>query len=207
MNYILASKSPRRSEILQNLGIPFRVVTADTDENSSLTDPCALVEELSRRKGEAVRQKLLSEGEELLGTVIISSDTVVATAEGEILGKPKDTADAERMLRLLSGTTHQVISGIALLSLKKSSVSSEVTDVRFSPLSESDISLYIASDEPYDKAGAYAVQGMASLWIDGLGGDYFNVVGLPVKRLHDMLFEDFGIDVAPMVFQNTDRQV
>lgn len=199
MNLVLASQSPRRREILDNLGFSFRVITADTDESCQERDPRRYVETLALRKGRAVLEKLVRENAMDQQTIILAADTVVA-ARDQILGKPKDADDADRMLRLLSGTTHQVISGIALLSANKTAVASEVTGVRFSALTESDIALYVASDEPYDKAGAYAVQGMASLWIEGLDGDYFNVVGLPVKRLHDMLYNDFGIDPAPIIF-------
>lgn len=196
MKYILASKSPRRSEILQNLGIPFRVVTADTDESSPLTDPCALVEELSRRKGESVRQKLLSEGEDLSGTVIISSDTVVATAEGEILGKPRDEAEACRMLGLLEGKTHRVVSGISLLGTLADGktvvgTSHEVTLVTFDSMDADTVLRYVRATNPYDKAGAYAIQGMASAWISGIQGCYFNVVGLPVHRMCTLYREIF----------------
>lgn len=204
LNLILASQSPRRREILQNLGFSFRVITSEADEHCEERDPRRYVEALALRKGQAVYDKLLREGGLDKDTVILAADTVVA-ARGEILGKPRDRDDADRMLRLLSGTTHHVISGIALLSLQNTAVSSEVTGVRFSPLTESDIALYVASDEPYDKAGAYAIQGMASLWIEGLEGDYFNVVGLPVKRLHDMLRDQFGIDPAPLIFSLKDN--
>ena len=204
MKLILASQSPRRREILDNLGFSFRVITADTDESCTERDPRRYVETLALRKGRAVYDKLAREGALDDDTLILAADTVVA-AGNEILGKPHDRADADRMLRLLSGTTHHVISGLALLSSQKFAVESEVTGVRFSPLTESDIALYIASDEPYDKAGAYAVQGMASLWIEGLEGDYFNVVGLPVKRLHDMLRDSFGIDPAPLIFHHQYR--
>ena len=199
MKLILASQSPRRREILENLGFPFRVVTADIDESCNETDPRLYVESLALRKGQAVYERLAMRGEIDDQTIILAADTVVAAGD-HILGKPHDRTDAERMLRLLSGTTHHVISGIALLSKHKSTVASEATGVRFAPLTESDIALYVASDEPYDKAGAYAVQGMASLWIEGLDGDYFNVVGLPVKKLHDLLINDFGIDPAPLLF-------
>lgn len=204
MKLILASQSPRRREILENLGFSFRIVTADVDESCSESDPCRYVESLALRKGRAVMERLTKCGEIDGDTVILAADTVVA-AGGEILGKPRDTADAERMLRLLSGTTHQVISGIALLSLEKEITASEITGVRFAALSESDVALYVASDEPYDKAGAYAVQGMASLWIEGLEGDYFNVVGLPVRRLCTVLSDSFGIDPAPILFQRGQR--
>lgn len=198
---ILASQSPRRREILENLGLSFRVVTADVDETCTEQDPRRYVEELALRKGQAVLERLRAEQEIDRNTVILAADTVVA-AEGEILGKPRDRADAEHMLRLLSGKTHQVISGIALLSAECTAVASEVTGVRFSPLTESDLDFYVSSDEPYDKAGGYAVQGLASLFIDGLDGDYFNVVGLPVKRLHDLLLDGFGIDMAQLIREN-----
>ncbi len=202
MKLILASQSPRRREILENLGFSFRVITADIDESCDEKDPRRYVEFLARRKGQAVLDRLKAAGELDEDTVVLAADTVVA-AKGSILGKPRDRDDAEHMLRLLSGSTHQVISGVALLSSGIEAVDSEVTDVYFSSLSESDIELYVNSDEPYDKAGAYAIQGMASLWIDGLRGDYFNVVGLPVKKTCDMLREHFGIDVAPLLFQKS----
>ena len=197
IDLILASQSPRRREILENLGFSFRIVTSEADETCSEHDPRRYVETLALRKAKAVYEKLLQEGGISPDTLILAADTVVA-AGNEILGKPRDRADADRMLRLLSGTTHHVISGIALLSSRSTAVSSEITGVRFAPLTETDIALYIASDEPYDKAGAYAVQGMASLWIEGLEGDYFNVVGLPVKRLHDLLLKEFKIDLASL---------
>jgi len=190
MKFILASKSPRRSEILQNLGISFEVVTTDTDESSEERDPCRLVEELSLRKGEAVRDALRARGAELKETVIISSDTVVAV-DGEILGKPRDATDARRMLGLLSGRAHEVISGICLLSEDRCGVSHEVTRVTFDALDAETIERYIVRTNPYDKAGAYAIQGEASLFIRGIEGDYFNVVGLPVHRLHTLYREIF----------------
>ena len=195
---ILASQSPRRREILENLGLSFRIVTADVDESCAETDPRLYVEELALRKGRAVLDRLAAEGKVDADTVIIAADTVVA-AEGEILGKPRDREDALHMLELLSGKTHQVISGIALLSLSHAAVASEVTGVRFSPLTQAEMDFYVSSDEPYDKAGGYAVQGLASLFIDGLEGDYFNVVGLPVKRLRSLLIAEFGVDLAALI--------
>lgn len=192
MRFILASKSPRRREILADLGIKFDIITADTDESCDLKDPCAFVEELALRKGRAVAESLDDD------TIIIASDTVVACG-GEILGKPSDRADAKRMLDALSGSRHSVISGIALISKQKEAVASEVTEVIFDTLTDSDKEIYLNSKEPYDKAGAYAIQGLASMWIKGIEGDYFNVVGLPVKRLHDLLLEKFGIDMAKLI--------
>ncbi|MBQ7292484.1 MAG: septum formation protein Maf [Clostridia bacterium] len=192
MKFILASKSPRRREILSDLGLQFDIVTADTDESCDITNPKLLVQELALRKGRAVADSLDCD------TIIIASDTVVA-CNGEILGKPCDRDDAKRMLDMLSGTKHQVISGIALISKEKEVVSSEVTQVIFDVMSDSDKEIYLNSNEPYDKAGAYAIQGLASMWIKGIEGDYFNVVGLPVKLLHDLLLKEFGIDMATLV--------
>ena len=188
---ILASKSPRRREILENLGVDFEIVTADTDESTDLTDPCLLVEELALRKGLAVRDRLLAEGRDLSDTVILASDTVVAT-DGEILGKPSDARDARRMLGLLSGRAHRVVSGVCLVEGDRMSVSHEVTEVEFDVLDDATVERYIESEQPYDKAGAYAIQGRASAYIRGIRGCYFNVVGLPVHRLALLWREHFG---------------
>lgn len=193
MKFILASKSPRRREILADLGLKFEIITADTDENCTLTNPKPYVEELALRKGRAVAN-ILDDND----TLIIASDTVVACT-GEILGKPRDRKDAKRMLDMLSGSKHDVISGIALITREKEVIASETTHVIFDELSDSDKEIYINSDEPYDKAGAYAIQGLASMWIKGIEGDYFNVVGLPVKLLHDTLKKEFGIDIAKLI--------
>lgn len=191
MNYILASKSPRRKEILENLGVEFEVVTADTDESSDLTDPGTLVEVLAVRKGLAVREKLLAEGRNPDETVIISSDTVVY-AGGQILGKPRDEEDAVRMLELYSGGSHFVVSGVALIGLGKTGSAHEVTEVRFDEMDGETIRRYVRTAKPYDKAGAYAIQGAASAYISGIRGDYFNVVGLPVHRLCRLYAELYG---------------
>ena len=192
MKYILASKSPRRREILENLGIRFEIVTAETDESSTETDPCRLVELLSARTGEAVRAQLEADGRPLdAETVIISSDTVVC-ADGKILGKPKSREDARRMLTMLSGRAHQVVSGISLITKNTSATAYEVTHVEFDALDEEALEGYLNTDEPYDKAGAYAIQGLASVWISGIRGCYFNVVGLPVHRLNLLHRELFG---------------
>ena len=193
MKFILASKSPRRREILENLGVCFEIVTAETDESSEITDPCALVRELSERKGIAVRERLLSQGRDLSDTVIISSDTVVAV-DGQILGKPCDPDDAARMLRMLSGREHEVISGISLIGADRQGVDYDATRVRFAPLTEQNIAFYLQSGEPFDKAGAYAIQGLASMWIEGIHGCYFNVVGLPVHKMCALYSDLFGTD-------------
>ena len=191
---ILASGSPRRREILQNLGIPFEVVTCETDENCSLTDPAASVRELSARKGETVRELLRARGEDLSDTLILAADTVVAM-DSTILGKPTDRADAMRMLRALSGRSHAVYSGIALLRGEKIAVHSERTAVHVSPLSEDQLARYVATGEPDDKAGSYAMQGLFSPYISGIEGCYFNVVGLPVHALFRLAEQAYGIDL------------
>ena len=195
MRVVLASKSPRRREILSMLGVKFDVLSADADESSTITDPALLVKELSLRKGRAVRELLKAEGAWDEETLIIASDTVVA-AKGEILGKPQDDADAARMLRMLSGSAHHVVSGVALLLGEREIADAEQTAVRFATMSEKDIEWYVKSGEPADKAGAYAVQGLASLFIEGLDGDYFNVVGLPVYRLNCLVKQMLGIGLT-----------
>lgn len=182
MKVILASASPRRREILAALGCEFEIISADIDENIDETDPAAHVRILARNKAEAVRPH--TDGDAL----IIAADTVVSV-DSEILGKPRDRADAERMLRALSGRRHSVISGIAVSYRGKTLTAAEVTEVKFKTLGEGELEAYLNTDEPYDKAGAYAAQGLASLFIEGLHGDYFNVVGLPVHRLYTLLAE------------------
>lgn len=198
MKLILASKSPRRREILGSLGLSFEVITADTDESCDLSDPTLYVKEIAARKGKAVRDALLAEGRDLSDTVIISADTVVA-CDGKILGKPHSREEAKEMLTLLSGKTHTVISGVALFSEDKVAVCAEVTEVVFTEIDEKELSLYLDSDEPYDKAGAYAIQGFASLWISGIGGDYFNVVGFPTHRFRQMMFEEFRVRLSDLM--------
>lgn len=204
MKYILASQSPRRREILSMLGLHFEVVTSHADENSDLKDPYLLVEELSRRKGRAVRERLLSEGAELSDTLIISSDTVVYCS-GEILGKPEDAADACRMLRMYSGGTHEVVSGICLLYGETCRTAHEVTRVTFDRMTEDEICTYVEKEQPYDKAGAYAIQGSASAFIKGIEGDFYNVVGLPVHRLALLYRELFGRSVIAPEPEQTQR--
>ena len=190
---ILASQSPRRREILENLGVSFEVITSDADESSAERDPRRLVEELSFRKAAAVRDALLDAGKDLSNTVILASDTVVAV-DGLILGKPRDEDDAKAMLSRLSGRRHEVISGLSLIGCGKSGTAHEVTEVEFDVMDEPTILRYIRTANPYDKAGAYAIQGLASAWIRGIHGCYFNVVGLPVHRLQSLwndLFAEF----------------
>lgn len=197
--FILASKSPRRKEILEGLGLKFEIITAYTDESCDKKDPRKYASELALRKAVTVFEKIKNDISD--DTIIIASDTVVA-AGGEILGKPKDKNDAKRMIALLSGKRHSVISGIALVSKNIQISDSEATGVIFDKVTESDLDLYVSTNEPYDKAGAYAIQGFASMWITGIEGDYFNVVGLPVKKLRDMLLKYFGINLATLIDPN-----
>ena len=183
---ILASASPRRKEILQQLGVPFEVFVTDVDESTDETSPTLLAEELSARKGRAARDMLLASGRELSGRLIIASDTTVSI-DREILGKPKDDADAYRMLRLLSGRTHRVVSGIYLWMDGKEAVSHAVTEVDFAPLSEQEINDYIRMGEPYGKAGSYAIQGIGAALVEKYEGSYSNIVGLPTELLAEML--------------------
>ncbi|MBE6727302.1 MAG: septum formation protein Maf [Ruminococcaceae bacterium] len=181
MKIILASKSPRRREILQNLGVKFDVVISETDESSDINDPCELVEELAFRKAMAVFADINNKRVQA-DILVIGCDTVVC-CDGKILGKPKDKADAFRMIKMLQGRAHEVISGVALIYNNQVLVRHEVTKVFFDALTDSRIESYISTDEPYDKAGGYAVQGIASRFIGRLEGCYFNVVGLPVNLL------------------------
>lgn len=188
---ILASGSPRRREILSGLGLTFEVAVSDVDERTAQTDPARLSEELSERKGRAVRSMLSASGRDLSGKLLIASDTSVFCG-GEVLGKPRDAADARRMLTLLAGRRHEVVSGIWLSLDGKEAVSHAVTAVEFAPLTEREIDAYIACGEPFGKAGAYAIQGRAAAFIRGIEGDYFNVVGLPVNRMCELYREAFG---------------
>ena len=197
MKFILASKSPRRKEILGNLGLDFEIVTSDADETYEKgTDPAEVVMLLSARKAAAVKNQLAAEGRDLSDTVIIAADTVVATAYGEILGKPADRADARRMLSLLSGSVHSVLSGITVICGGSSASASEETFVHFSHMTDEEIEWYAASGEPDDKAGAYAIQGYASMWVEKIDGCYFNVVGLPVNALKRLLAKVFKIELS-----------
>lgn len=199
MKIVLASGSPRRREILADLGIEFEVITSDADESYDETLSVGeIVEHISRKKGEAVRDMLAASGRDLSDTLIISADTVVS-ASGEILGKPSDAEDARRMLRMYSGTAHSVFSGVTVICGNVTASAHEETLVHFSSLSEWDIDKYISSGECFDKAGAYGIQGLASVFITGIDGCYLNVVGLPVARLRTLLSESFDIDITELM--------
>lgn len=189
---ILASASPRRKEILSELGVDFRVVVADTDESSDISDPVKLTRELARRKGLAVYEKLLQSGEyDAESAIIISADTVVCR-DGEILGKPRDRADAVAMLTSLSGRSHTVVSGVAVTVRGVTRTDASVTTVRVQEIPREEIERYVDSGEPMDKAGAYGIQGRFSVFVEGIDGCYFGVVGLPVNTLSNLYLEATG---------------
>ena len=185
---VLASASPRRQELLRNAGIPFVAHPADIDETlRSGESPRNCAERLAREKALAVSQTRTQDW-------VLGADTIVVV-DDNILGKPRDRDDAMRMLRLLSGRTHNVVTGVCLVSpasaesQSKPRTTSESTLVSFCKISEEEIREYVATGEPMDKAGAYAIQGMASRWIPRIEGDYSNVVGLPVALVYRMLRE------------------
>ena len=181
MEVILASQSPRRKELMQQFGIDFTVRVADIDETMDPTKPAQdEVAQVSRRKAEAVPRNPED--------VVIAADTIVV-CRGKILGKPKDTEDARQMLTLLSGTDHQVMTGMTVLRGDRAVTCTEITDIHFRPLSQKEILRYIATGEPMDKAGAYGIQGGAALFAEKMVGDYYNVMGLPVCRLGQILRE------------------
>ncbi len=181
MKLVLASKSPRRSEILKNAGIDFTVRVADADETiPEGTKPEDAVVFLAARKALAVER---ADDESVLG-----ADTIVVL-DDKILGKPKDKEDAYNMIKSLSGRVHSVFTGVCAVGNGVSLTFAEETKVEFYPLSEDEINEYINTNEPYDKAGAYGIQGLASKFIRGIQGDYFNVVGLPVSSVYKKIIK------------------
>jgi septum formation protein len=179
---ILASASPRRRELLTQAGFTFEVHAAHVNEDARPDeDPIAYVVRLARDKAEAVYADL-SDPEIL----VLGADTTV-TLDGHILSKPEDPADACRMLRMLSGRTHRVITGVAIASASGTEIAAEITGVQFLTMTEDEIAAYVATGEPMDKAGAYGIQGSAAKWIPRIEGCYFNVVGLPLALVSTML--------------------
>jgi septum formation protein len=208
---ILASASPRRRELLTQAGFIFQVHPAHIPEDPRPNeDPIAYVVRLAREKAEAAFQELASsvfpepalKGHDFsraendsvggwalapAGTFIVLGADTTVVLDNQILGKPSDPTDAARMLRLLSGRTHRVITGVAVVTATHTEVAAEVTSVQFLTLSDEEIAAYIATGEPMDKAGAYAIQGRAARWIPRITGDYFNVVGLPIALVSTLL--------------------
>jgi septum formation protein len=179
---VLASSSPRRRELLAQAGFSFTVHPAHINEDV-LTgeDATAYVTRLAREKAEKIFEELHD-----AEAVVLGADTTVVL-DGEILGKPVDAADAERTLAALSGRTHTVITGVAVVTAERVEVAAEVTAVRFRAVSAGEIAAYVASGHPMDKAGAYGIQGLAAKWIPRIEGCYFNVVGLPLALVSAML--------------------
>lgn len=207
---VLASASPRRRELLEQIGIPFQVMVSEVEEKVTTDVPHQVVEQLSLQKAEAVAEKLCTEKIEnadlTTQKVIIGADTIVS-CDGEILGKPKDAEDAFRMLKMLQGRSHEVYTGVTFVyvsaepsdclhsqpeALKQTSIRRiktfhEATVVEFYPMTDDEIYAYIETKDPMDKAGAYGIQGFCARYIKGITGDYNNVVGLPVGRLYQEL--------------------
>jgi septum formation protein len=179
MELILASQSPRRKELLGLFHRPFTVRVADIDETMDESkDPAQEVARVSCLKATAVNRQP--------DDIVIAADTIVV-CDGRILGKPHSEEEAAQMLRLLSGRAHQVMTGVTVLQGDRRETATEITDVYFRPLSDAEICAYVRSGEPMDKAGAYGIQGGAALFVEKLCGDYYNVMGLPVCRLWQML--------------------
>lgn len=193
---ILASASPRRREILDAVGIKYEVVRSDADETSIKSDCGArvYVQELALLKATCAAAKL---SEKKRGNMLIISADTVVVSDGEILGKPADEAEARKMLGALSGKSHEVITGICVFRLDDafSVCDSVVTKVTFKQLDDELIKAYVKTGEPMDKAGAYGIQGRGALLCERIEGDYFNVVGLPVSRLWDILRTEFGYQI------------
>lgn len=193
---ILASASPRRRELLENIGLKFDIiVSSENEENIDDTLPPKLyTSELAVLKANSVAKKLIEEGRQK--GIIISADTVVYLDE-KILGKPKNKEDAFLMLNSLSGRIHSVYTGICVLRLNDGFMVSESvrTDVKFKDIDDNLIRKYIGTNEPMDKAGAYGIQGIGSLLVEKIDGDYFNVVGLPVSTLCEILKKEFNVDI------------
>ena len=188
MDIILASGSPRRKELLTQLGLSFRVLVSDADETVDKSLPPAdQVALISLRKAEAVA------GEAGPDALVIAADTIVAL-DGQVMGKPHSKEEAVQMLTSLQGKTHQVYTGLTLQRGQQTQTHVECTAVTFRPMTWAEIEAYVASGEPMDKAGAYGIQGLGALLVSGIRGDYCNVVGLPVFRLGGML-AGLGVDL------------
>lgn len=183
MELILASASPRRKELLEKIGLPFTIQPAKGEERITQKSPAAVVMELSRQKAEEIAAAQTGE------CIILGADTIVARGE-EIMGKPKDAADAKRMLKSIADDCHQVYTGVTLIRTgahPQSVTFQEKTDVFLYPISDAELDAYIASGDPMDKAGAYGIQGNFAIHVKGIAGDYYNVVGLPIGRVYQEL--------------------
>ena len=182
---VLASQSPRRRELLEQLGLEFTIQPSTVEEKVTSEDPVEVVRELSRQKAQDVADQMEKEhpGYDM---VVLGADTIVVY-KGRILGKPADRDDAEKMLHMLQGNTHSVYTGVTLIGKGKSVTFAEETKVTMYPVSHEEITWYIETKEPDDKAGSYAVQGLGARFIQKIEGDYNNVVGLPAGRIYQIL--------------------
>lgn len=192
---VLASKSPRRRELLEMLGAQFEVITSDCDENITGLAPRDLVRELALRKAEAVYERLNDPD-----AVVIGSDTIVTPDGVKALGKPRDRGDAVRTLTELSGKWHSVCTGIAVIGHAADNTSKKIaetveTKVKFLDLTKEECERYADTGEPLDKAGSYGIQGRGGALVEKIDGDYYSVVGLPVSRLRVILRDEFGINL------------
>ena len=188
---ILGSASPRRRELLEQIGITFEIVTSGKDEVYNSTIPAEIVKELAQMKAENVSEEVLEKEGRLCDVVVIGADTIVVR-DGEILGKPADEEDAFHMLKSLQGRAHQVYTGVAILDFDENGVKNvtshaERTEVFMCAMPDAEIEKYIASGEPMDKAGAYGIQGRFAAFIERIEGDYFNVVGFPLAYVYSQL--------------------
>lgn len=184
---ILASNSPRRAELLRAAGWPFESVAANIDETRRGHEAAVpYVRRLAQTKAETVAQQFPD-------SIVLGADTIVLV-DDEILGQPGDAANAQRMLEQLSGKWHQVLTGVAIVHVNDARliVGHEVTEVRFAELSDEEIAWYVATKEPLDKAGAYAIQGRAAPFIKEIKGDYFNIVGLPIRLVYELILKNFS---------------
>ena len=189
MKLILASKSPRRKEILETMGVSFEIDVADVDESvDACLSPVEAVCEISKRKAQKIAER---HGDD---EIVISADTIVVI-DGKIIGKPKDKEDAFCILKNLSGRTHEVYTGFTVCGNGKTKTDFEVTKVHFKELCDDDIRRYIATGEPMDKAGAYGIQQKGNLFVDYIHGDYYNVVGFPISKICVTILELFGINL------------
>ena len=200
MRIILASQSPRRRELLAQMGIPkFDILPAQGEEVADRTlPPHLLVEELALHKAEEIAAQVGAED------LVIAADTVVAI-DGTVLGKPRSVQDAFAMLSRLSGRHHTVYTGVTVRRGEQTLTAHEATRVHFRPLSTREIEAYISTGEPMDKAGSYGIQGYGAMLVEGISGDYFNVVGLPVCLLGRMLAQ-FGVDTMTLAAQKEHKQ-
>lgn len=196
---ILASESPRRKEIMENMGIPYKAVAANVEEVVQETEPARMVEALAKLKSKEVAARLSQQPE--TDDIIIGADTMVFY-RGQALGKPKDTVDAARMLHMLSDDIHEVYTGVSIIIRKGDENTEEIsfsvcTEVAVRSLTGEQIQDYIATGESMDKAGAYAIQGKFGIYIKEINGDYYNVVGFPIAKIYDALLQK-GIDLKKL---------